>query len=326
MSESNFEIFSKLQKAINRKLHTSTGRNIGTYLMCVVAAFVFWTFITLDEEVERDYKIPLKIANIPDSVVVIGNTPSSINAVIKGRGRQFLKYSLNRVPEMLLDFRQYSLENSILLSRGKLDSKLRDIFGQNIDILVVNPDSIKIEYTSKQGKKLPLVINYDITPGLQSIISGQIKATIDSVIAYSINEIPANIQSIETEVLTLHNVSDTTICEVAIKQPLGIRVVPDKVNVIVPAELLIAKKRNIPITITNVPNNIKLITFPSNVELEYMVPMRLFNKDFTATASVDFKKIGNNSRHAKVDMSDLPYGYRIISLTPDSVEYYIENK
>ena len=104
------------------------------------------------------------------------------------------------------------------------------------------------------------------------------------------------------------------------------KILPETVRVTVPAEMLIAKKRTVPVQVTNIPEGSNLITFPANVDVEYYVPMHLHNRDVSPKAIVDYNTIKNGTLRAKVNVAALPDGCRLISSLPDSVEYYIEKK
>ena len=51
----------------------------------------------------------------------------------------------------------------------------------------VRPDSVRVTYTTAPGVSLPIIINADVHPSLQSIINGPITANVDSVKVYGIN-------------------------------------------------------------------------------------------------------------------------------------------
>lgn len=327
MPDSAGKMFRNAKAYVVKKMHTTAGRNLLTYFVCVLAAFVVWIIFTLEEETERDYQVPVELLNVPDNVVLLDNVPNSINAVVKGRGTQFLKFSFGKGFSMKIDFRQYATGEKISVSRAKLDGNLREIFGQNINILAMNPDSLSIAYTFEdKGVRLPLVVNSDISTGIHSVISGDLIMSEDSVMVYSIADIPTGLTHIETETLVIRDVSDTTTAEVKVKQIKGMRILPETVRVTVPAEMLIAKKRTVPVQVTNIPEGSNLITFPANVDVEFYVPMHLHNRDVCPKAIVDYNTIKNGTLRAKVNVSALPDGCRLISSLPDSVEYYIEKK
>ena len=129
---------------------------------------------------------------------------------------------------------------------------------------------------------------------------------------------------IETEQIALNDVSDTTEVEVTVKQLPNMRILPEKVRVKVPVEMLVAKTVSLPVTVTDVPQGERVLTYPASVSVQYLVPMRMSAVPFAVKATVDFKKIGPGARRVAVDLSDVPEGFKIVSLSHDSVEYVVE--
>lgn len=311
--------------SIGRALRTRRGHNVVLYLICLAVAFLFWIMMSLDEPTERDYRIPLELTNVPDSVVVVGNLPPYLSVVVKGKGTQFVRYDVMGVPMLSIDFRQYTgAGDYISLSRAKLDSKLRELFGQGVSILAVNPDSLYVGYTSGSGFKVPVKIDWDVQTSSHSVISGPIRSSIDSVMVYTVSNLRPNVEFIETEPISLRNISDTTVVNVALKHGAGLRVIPDHVDVTIPVELLVSKKSSLPIRFKNLPENTRVITYPSVIEVSYLVPVRLSNAAISAKAIVDYNLINQTSRLAPVEIESGSGGYRIVSVSQDSVEYVIE--
>lgn len=274
---------------------------------------------------ERDYRIPVQLTHVPDSVVVVGKLPTDLSIVVKGKGTQFVRYDIMGVPVMEIDFRQYSgFGDYISLSRTKLDSRLRDIFGQGVSIIAVNPDSIRVGYTSGSGYKIPLKVNWDVTTSSHSVISGPVIASQDSVMVYTVGNVRPDIESMETDMIKLVNLSDTTVVSVDIKHVAGVRSIPEKIDVTIPVELLVSKKCTIPIKFDNLPENTRLITYPSVIEVSYLVPMRLSNMQIEANAVIDYNEINPSTRLAPVEIRSADRGFRIVSVSQDSVEYVVE--
>lgn len=298
-----------------------------SYMLCFLVAFAFWLFIALDDMTERCYELKVELDNVPDSVVVLESVPPSINVVMKGRGTQFIKYYFSRVPEMHLDFRQYSspATNSINISRTKLDSRIREMFGQNVNIIVVSPDSINLHYTTDKGIRVPLRVLANVTTAPECVLAGPAVAEVDSVTVYMAKGAHRLKQKYaETQTLTLDDVSDTTVVEVAVQQQPGMRIIPEKVKVTVPVEMLVAKTASVPVSVINVAEGERVLTYPATVSVQYLVPMRMSSMDFRAKAIVDFRKKRGVTR-AHVTLTDIPEGLKVVSLSHDSVEYVIEH-
>lgn len=295
------------------------------YLMCVCVAFLFWIFLSLDNEVQRDYEIPVEIDNVPDSVVIIGSVPRTINAMVQAKGSQLIRFWGGRTPVLKLKFNDYATpDRTFEMSKMKIDSRLREYFGQAAQIISVRPDSIYAPFTTSPGKVLPLKINLDVKASLQSIISGEIISDFDSVKVYSDSEIPSGLHQIETELESASELKDTTVFDLKIKQLPGMRIIPERVKVTVPVEPLISKRRMVPIEVTNLPEGSQLVTFPSSVEVSYLVPMSAFNDDYPLKVTIDASKIDLSKPKTKVLPSLTPDHYHNVTFHPDSVEYIFQ--
>lgn len=312
-------------KVLDRKLHTKRGRSVMLYLMCFIAASVFWFIIKLDDKIERDFDIPVQLINVPDSVIVVDDVPKTMNVVLKGKGTQFVQYAVSNLPTFTIDFRQFSDGGRVALSRSKIESRLRDMFGQSITVLVVSPDSLRVNYSSGYGFKLPLRINHSVSASSGSVVSGNITASVDSVMVYTISGKQPDIEFIETESVECVNLTDTVYRRVAVKSLPGMRVIPDKVDVTIPIEQLVSGKKKITVSTENVPVGMALKMYPAIVEVSYLVPMRLSNYDVPVKATVDYLSLNSNSRNAKVNVTSLTSECKVVSVSQDSVEYVIEH-
>lgn len=325
MSKHEFkEIIGKTRVALDSR----QGHNVMLYLLFACVAFVFWLILSLDTEVQREFEIPVTVTDIPDSVVLLGNPPVQLNVSVSGKGSQLLSFNWGRVPTFKLKFLDnIGKRGAFYVSRGRLESKVRDYFGSSVQVLGVRPDSILVKYTSAPGVEVPLKVNCDVTPNLQCIISGPITVNYDSVRLYSDRPIPPSIKFAETERIVRTELKDTTVVVVDIKKIAGVRTIPDKVKVTIPVEPLISKRRPVTIDVVNLPHNVGFLTFPSTVEVSYLVPMSKFNNDdYPIKVFVDYNSIGQTDLKAKVNIAPAPEIFHNMTLSVDSVEYVVERR
>ncbi|MDE6813960.1 MAG: hypothetical protein K2J28_09085, partial [Duncaniella sp.] len=149
---------------------------------------------------------------------------------------------------------------------------------------------------------------------------------VDSVTLYSVTDLPHNLKYVSTEPIVKSNLKDTMRYEIRVKPIAGVRIIPETVTVTVPIEPLIMRKRFVGIEVENLPDETNLITFPSKVEISYLVPMSAYNDDYPVKAYVDFRAAQPSRKKLAVSLSSMPVIYHNISFTPDSVEYIIENE
>lgn len=312
-------------RRVSMALRSSRGRDVLTYLTFVAVAFVFWVFMSLDNEMQRDFDVPLEITEIPDSVTLITQVPPSLAVSVKGKDSKLLRFFFGSMSPVKFKWADNAKEGNLTMSGTRLDSRLRDYFGAGVEIVSCRPDSIRVPYTTQAGVKVKLNIDADIRPNLQYIVSGAPYANVDSVTLYSVNDIPHSIKEVSTEPIVKSELKDTTSYVVAVKPIDGVRIIPDKVTVTVPVEPLIARKRVAVIETHGVPEGKHLVTFPSKIEVSYLVPMSAYNDEYPLKASVEYEDVKMPGNKIPVSLSILPSIYHSVSFTPESVEYIIEN-
>lgn len=314
----------KFLTAVKRACHSKQGRDLLLYLMSVAVAFVFWLFLSLDSETQRDFDIPVEIQNLPDTVTLISPLPPTLTVSVKGKDSQLLKFKWGGISSLKFKWEDNSEDHNFTIPHTKLDNRLREYFGNGIQIVSFLPDSIKTAYSTRPAKKIKVNLNADVKTNLQYIISGQLTLDVDSVSVYSVGELTEKFDMVQTERLTRTDLRDTTKIEVKLRPQEGLRFIPDHVVVTVPVEPLISKRRQIPVEVVNVPFGLQVITFPSKVEMSYLVPMSQYSDDIPMKAFVDYNDLDHAGNKVGVSLNVIPKAYHSVSLEPDSVEYVIE--
>lgn len=317
---------SRLNEFLNRTTKSHKGHDILMYLLFACVAFIFWIFLSLENEVQRDFEIPISLDHQPDSIILIGDLPSHINVVVQAKGSQLLSYSWGKMPELKLRFTEDSRSNNFYMSRERFESRVRDYFGQSVQVVAIKPDTIKVAYTTSKGKKLPIKLRLDAKPNLQCVINGDITCNIDSATVYTNSKLPSELVYLQTEPVVLSNLKDTTIVEAKLEHIYGAKMIPDRVRIRIPVEPLIAKRRQESINVINKPDDVGFLTFPSSVEVTYLVPMSRYQDDFPVKVYVDYSTLDTRNNRIKVNHAPVPSIYRNLSLSVDSVEYVVERR
>lgn len=283
--------------------------------------------LSLDAETQRDYEVPVELVGIPDSITVLDDVPRFINVNVRAKGAQLIRFSWSKMPPLRLDFRAYYTDDGrITVSKARLDTRLRDYFGSGVTLISSKPDTISVRFTTHPGVAVKLKIVADIHPDLQCIVSGPITADYDSVEVYSSSgDLPASLAYIETMPITKSGLRDTTVVNVKLQPVAGLRIIPSTVTVTIPIEPLINKTRPATVDAINVPEGLRILTFPSKIDVSYLVPMSRFNDDYPLRATIDYTEIKEGEHRLPVHLNILPDFYHNASPATDSVEYLIES-
>lgn len=320
--------FKNLILQLKELSHTTKGKNIVTFCIFLLISTIFWLMMTLNEPIQRDYKLNVEISGMPTDVTLLTLPPKTIDVSVSDKGRALLKFDLGETPTLSLDFSDFSQpsDSRITISDKRLANIIRERFGSGAQILSCKPDSISLLYTTNPGVKLPVIVDIDAQAAPQYIIYGGTHISHDSVLVYSATGIPPTMISVRTHPVSLRNLSDTTHIKAQLVAPAGMRLIPDEVEIIVPVEPLVAKKSTLEIVTKNVPNGYTLLTFPVNVDISYLLPMSVYASDFyKPKAVVDFNSISSASTTVGVSVIDAPEYYKSLSVNPATVEYVIEH-
>ncbi len=176
---------------------------------------------------------------------------------------------------------------------------------------------------------MPVVADYKVTAASQASLNGRPKLSTDTAKVYVVpgQRIPDNFESVVTEPIRLSKLDKTTTRRVRLIGPSGARIIPDSVDITFDVEPLIMKNRKIVIEPINVPADIKLITFPAQIDVYYMVPMSAYTtSDPHFRVVADYRRINllGGSKKVKLRLSDVPDNLQNVRLSADSAEYIIE--
>lgn len=314
---------------IKAAVTSARGREVWLFLLFLAISYVFWLLLTLNNETQEDIAVPVAITNVPDSVTIISDVPSAIKVSVRDKGSILMRYNFNHTKVMKIDWNEYThSDNRFLMGRVDLGGRLRDYFSPSTQLVTVMPDSLKLTYTTNPGRKVPVNLRADLRAALGTVINGDITLYPDSVMLYSVNDLPHNLLEVNTIEVMRSNLADTTQFVVKLDPIDGVRMVPDHVTVNIPVEPLIARTQFAPVITKNVPDGTGLLTFPSQVEVSYLVPMSEYNSEpYPLRAYVDFSDTRASSvSKIPVSISLMPDTYKNVSISPDSVEYIIERR
>ena len=315
----------ELLRRAGEAIRSPRGRDVLMFMLFLFISAVLWGVLALNEEEQYDLRMPVRITHVPDSVTLLSKGPDALTVNLRARGTQLLKMSLGDTPGVNIDFRVYRSGEYMHLSNAELKALARNASG-GYQVSVLYPDSISIPFTTHPGFKLPVRANVQATPGPRASLSGRPRVAPDSVKLYALGgHLPSGVDYINTEALSLEAVEGQQTRRLRLLPPPGTRAIPDSVDVTIEAEPLIMKRRRVVIEPVNVPANIKLITFPAQIEVMYMVPMSAYtNSDPHFRVIADYRRISRKRSKIRLRLTDVPQNLQNVQLSADSAEYIIE--
>lgn len=304
---------------------TSGFHSAAIFLACVLTAALFWYILALNDNMQDGFFVKININDVPKNVTFISDVPDRVYVTIRDKGTSLMRHGHLKDPSIDIDFRRYAANGVLRYRRADMMAALRNTFGTNATVSSISIDSIRLDYTTNPGKRIPVVIDGDVGAASGFVIAGRLISDPVSVVAYSTSENLDTLHKAHTVHFERLGLSESTKMEVRIRPMAGIRTIPDEVQVRIPVETLVHKVVSVSVEPVNVPAGKGLLLFPSKVNVGFYVPMNRFNEDETdIEVYVDYEDIERlRTKRIPVRIAKHPESLVNVSVVNDSVEYTI---
>ena len=247
------------------------------FLFFVLISFCFWMLQTLDESYQTEFKVPVRLKNVPKEVVLTSDFPDDVRIRVEDRGTVLLNYMLGRTFfPISFDFNDYKDEGThVCISSAELTKKVAAQLNVSTKVLSIRPDTLDFIYTQAKAKKGPVRLVGTVQAARQYYIS-RISFSPDSVMAYAPQEILDTLKAAYTEKLYWENVSDTLKKRVSMGKLKGVKFIPAYNDLSVYVDMYSEKTVDVPVVGINFPAGKVLRTFPSKVQVTFQVGLRHF--------------------------------------------------
>ena len=319
----NMKLWDKIREKMQESPRT---RSVLLYISFVIISAVFWSFLTFNRDVQLDVEVPVEMS-LPKKVHLLAKVPDTLTVTVKDRGYRFLTYLFQKTPKLTLRFTDYSDGNSnFKIDQSHLKKALARILHKNATIVSVLPESINIKFTDLPGKKVPVKTDIIVEPREDYTLYGALLQSQDSVLVFSDAKTLSEINEVYTYHVEETDLTDTLRRRVTIAPINGTVIEPRAIDIVVPIEKLKSQTRNVKIVVRNAPRGVKMLLFPSDVEVTYRSPVSRITEDAGITAVVDYNSVDNSTpgNKVKVMIGETPASYQDVKLSHDSVEYIIE--
>lgn len=296
------------------------------YLGFVVISAVFWCFLTFNSDVQLDIEVPVEMT-LPTNVHLLSKVPDTLTVTVRDRGYRFFSYLFHKSPRVSLRFSDYSDGNSTFkIDQSHLKKELARVLNKRATITSVLPESINIRFTDLPGKKVPVKTDIIVEPREDYTQYGALIQSQDSVLVFSDAKTLSEINEVYTYHVEERELTDTLRRKITIAPVNGAVIEPRAIDIMVPIERLKSQTRSVKIAVRNAPRGIKMLLFPSDIEVTYRSPISRIKDESGITAVVDYNSVdlASPGNKVRVMVGEVPAAYQDVKFSHDSVEYIIE--
>ena len=314
-------------KAVRNFLFSGLNKEFLIFLFFLALSGAFWLLMTLNETMEREFKIPMRLSGVPRNAVITGELPDTVRVTVRDKGFTLVTYDFR---PLVFRFSNYADEDE-----GKGMIPLADVQKQVLSqmygsskLLQVKPGAFDFYFTYGTSKKVPVVFRGKITTN-KSYYLAHTEFYPSMVTVYANKQQLDKLQTVEIEPFNYRNLQDTIRQAVKIRKIRGVKIVPPTVRLSVYPDVLTEEAIEVPITAINMPPGMVLRTFPSKVTVRFTIGASLFRtiKPSLFKVVVDYEELAANpSDKCTLQLRSVPHSVSKASLEIERVDYLLEQQ
>lgn len=301
-----------------------------TFLFFVFVAFCFWLLQTMNDVYQMEFKIPVRLKNVPKEAVLTSPMPEELKVKVEDRGTVLLNYMLGRTfLPLSFDFTDYQKKGShIYIPAIEVTKKITAQLNTSTRILSVRPDTLGYVYAMGKAKKVPVKLQGTLHTEPQYYIS-DMRFRPDSVMVYAPAEGIDTITAAFTRKLNLDNIADTMAYRIGLRPVKGVKFLPASTELLVSVDLFAEKTVEVSVVGVNFPPRKVLRTFPSRVQVTFQVGLKHFKTvstgDFFIGVSYEELLKAKDGKIPLTVKSSSPFVSKV-RVIPAEVDFLIEQQ
>ena len=310
-------------------LLSKNSKEVFTFLFFLVIAALFWLEQTLDSEYEVDVKVPLKLKNVPESIVITSDFPEELTVTLRDKGNTLLNYQLTkRFYPINIDFAEHqNRRHHVSLLSNVYNKSITAQLANSTTVVAIEPDTIDYYYSEGKSKKVPVRLQGRVTPGQQYYISDTIFNPAQ-VTVYAPQGALDTVKAAYTQFFEDTQIEDTLRRQVELVSGRGVKFVPDVVEVTLPVDIYTEKSVEVPIEGVNFPAGKTLRAFPSKVKVTFHVGLTKYldikPEDFRVMVTYEELRKLDGEKY-QVKLKKQPKGVSQVRFYPAQIDFLIEN-
>ncbi|MBJ7881688.1 YbbR-like domain-containing protein [Gelidibacter salicanalis] len=292
-------MFNKLKLQLSRSIKS---RKLNVFGLFFLLSFCFWALTKLSKSYTETIVFEITYKNVPEQHHVDIDSSKKIKVGVKAYGFNLLKYSFFK-PTFQIDFKSdVSPKNKTYIWNSKQNlAKINAKFKNSVDVISIQPDTLRFPYQSLAVKKVPVRTNLSIGYATGYDMSSKIKVVPDSVRIIGSKKIIAKIEEVTTKRMELKNINsdiDKSL-QIEMTEPLKqLKISTRNVTIKGHVEKFTEGTFNVPVTIINLPADININYFPKTIPVAYNVSLNNYKlvKASDFRIECNFKDIANTEK------------------------------
>lgn len=273
----------------NKILQLFRSKKLNVFVLFFIISLTILILSKLSQNYQGTLVFKVKPIKVKETQVILNDSSNQLNITLDTYGFKWLRYAVSKpIVEVDLESDVILKDTILIWTEKKGFSNISKQFGKDVKVININPDSLVFRYDINQIKKVPVKADLDVSflQGFNTLDS--IKVTPDSIKLIGPASLLKSIDFIKTKHKSFSDLKGN------VDKPIQLVVdsISDEVKVesnIVQFHLEVSKFTEgvvtLPVTIVNVPEDVKINYFPKQITVKYATTIN----DFNSISEEDFK-------------------------------------
>ena len=309
-------------------LKSVRNKKLNVFSLFFLLAFLFLVLSKLSKTYTQTVTFKTNYVNVPENKVINTSGDQKLEVLISSLGFNLLPYYFH-AKTLDIDFeKDVTSKNGHYLwisnvSKYTIEKQL----GKSIKIISIKPDTLKFLFESLETKIVPIELDSKVTFASGYDMLFHLKTLPDSIRVIGSKSILNEVQSIKTEVFKRNDVNSEIMDSVTLiipKTNSELKLSQNKVKVAGLVEKFTEGTIDVPVSIINLPDNVKINYFPKEVSVSYYVPLSNYKniKDLDFKIVCDYNLISKNTFFRPV-LAKIPKEIKSAKMKQDKIEFII---
>ncbi len=305
-----------------------SSKKVNVFVLFLVLALLFSVLTKLSKDYTQTVVFNIEKVNIPVDKLIVNDSSHLLNITLTTYGFKLIKYYLAR-PSIVVDFQKLEKNKTHYFWTEKKEfSTIVSQFEPNVKIVSINPDTIAFRYDVNNVKKIPVILDADITFSVGFDVINDYVIKPDSIKVIGPKVLTDSISEIFTKRLKIEDVNADVLISVELNLPNSsedLKFSHNQVQISAVVERFTEGSINVPINIINIPEGIKLKYYPKEVSVIYYTSLSNFKTISTSSfiVEVDYNTLNAQDTYLIPKIVQQPDMVKNVRLNEKRIEFIL---
>ncbi len=304
-------------------------KKVKLFLTFLACSFLFWFFIKLSETYTGQTTFDIAYSNIPEELMLVEAKSTTVTATVKATGYQFFRFNFN-AKKLNIDISKIEKQgDNYVLNKAQFTPYIKKQLLSTMELIHIDEEQLFFELDAIITKEVPVVTNVKIELAPNYMVYDSIVLTPNKITVAGPKKEIDDISALYTEELlytkVLKSLNETVSIVIPTTQS---RVTFSKTAVHLKAEVVQFSEKivKVPVQIKNLPEDVKIKTYPSEVSILYrgaIADLKTFDPSSIKVFG-DYNEIESHTTTLVLRIEKKPKKIKEVKLLQNKVEFLLK--